>query len=47
MPLVDPVERGAGAIVERALQTIDDPLHPVEPALDSVPARGDQVDQES
>lgn len=47
MPLIDPVERRPGALVERALQTIDDPLHPVEPSLDSVPARCDQVDQKS
>ncbi len=47
MPLVDPVERRTGSLVERALQTVEDPLHPVEPALDAVPARGDQIDQES
>jgi hypothetical protein len=45
VPLVDPVERRPRALVERALQTIDDALHPVEPSLDSVPARSDQVDQ--
>jgi hypothetical protein len=46
VPLVDPVERGARTLVERALQTIDDALHPVEPSLDSVPTRCDQVDQQ-
>ena len=45
MPLVDPVQRSPWALVERALQTIDDALHPVESPLDSVPARCDQVDQ--
>jgi hypothetical protein len=45
VPLVDPIERRPRALVERALQTIDDALHPVEPSLDSVPARSDQVDQ--
>jgi hypothetical protein len=45
VPLVDPVERRPRALVERALKTIDDALHPVEAPLDSVPARCDQVDQ--
>jgi hypothetical protein len=45
VPLVDPVERRSRALVERAFQTIDDALHPVEPSLDSMPARSDQVDQ--
>jgi hypothetical protein len=47
VPLVDPVERSPGALVERALQTIDNALHPVEASLDSVPARRDEVDQKS
>ena len=47
MPLVDPVESSPRALVERALQTIDDAFHPVEPTLDAVPARCDQVDQKS
>jgi len=46
VPLVDPVERRPRALVERALQTIDDALQSVEPPLDTVPARGDQVNQE-
>jgi len=45
VPLVDPVERRSRALVQGALQTVDDALHPVEPSLDSVPARSDQVDQ--
>ena len=45
MPLVDPVERRPRPLLERALQTIDDALHPVKPSLDSVPARSGQVDQ--
>jgi hypothetical protein len=47
VPLVDPVERSPWALIERALQTIDDAFHPVEPTLDSVPARCDQVDEKS
>lgn len=47
MPLVDPVQRSAWTLVERALETIDDALHPVEAPLDTVPARGDQIDQQS
>jgi hypothetical protein len=45
VPLVDPVDRSPGAFIERALETIDDALHPVEPSFDSVPARCNQVDQ--
>jgi hypothetical protein len=45
VPLVDPVDRSPGTLIERALKTIDDALHPVEPSFDSVPARCNQVDQ--
>src|SRR5687768_13627236 len=43
---VDAVERGAGLLLEGALDAIEDPLGPVEPALDGAPAGADQLDED-
>jgi S-adenosylmethionine:tRNA ribosyltransferase-isomerase len=46
LAVVDPVDRGDGAVLERALDAVHDPLEAVEPPLDAAPAGGDEIDEE-
>ena len=46
LPVFDPVELGRRAVLERAFEAIEDALEPVEPPLDALPARRDQVDED-
>jgi hypothetical protein len=44
--LVEPVDVGGRAVLERTLEQVADPLESIETALDAAPAQGDQVDED-
>ena len=46
MAIFDSVNRGDRPILERSLDPVDDPVEPIDAAVDSLPPRRDQIDED-